>query len=106
MPAQTVCLTSEKGKKTLGHVLKRFREINGWSMDDLVEQIRQETGQSLSKSSISELERGNTEPKWNTLAILAATGYMKNPVTGRRLKTNELFEIACETFEPIHQLLT
>ncbi|MFP4336989.1 MAG: helix-turn-helix domain-containing protein [Halothece sp.] len=95
--SMSVALTTEKGKKTLGLLLKYFREQQGWSLDELAEQIEVKTGYKLSKSTISQLERGNNEPKWNTLAILAATGYLVNPSSGQPLKTAELFEIACES---------
>lgn len=95
-----VCVITEKGRKSLGQVLKHFREAKGWSMDDLFSEIHRVTGFTVSRSAISEIERGNTEPKWNTLAILAATGYMKNPATGKALTTTDLFAIACETLDP------
>ncbi len=100
MSFETVCLITDKGRKCLGQVLKHFRAARGWSMDDLFMEINRVTGCTVSKATISELERGNTEPKWNTLAILAATGYMTHPATGKPLTTTDLFAIACETLAP------
>lgn len=100
MLTQTVCLITDKGRKSLGQVLKHFRTAKRWSMDDLLIEINRVTGFTVSRATISELERGNNEPKWNTLAILAATGYMIHSATGKPLTTTELFAIACETLDP------
>jgi len=106
MSLRAVCITTEKGKKSLGRVLKHFREANGWSIDRLIAEIDDATGYSMSKSAISELERGNTDPKWNTLAIIAGTGYIKDPVTGNPLTTSDLFKIACEDFDVVKLVST
>jgi transcriptional regulator with XRE-family HTH domain len=100
MSVETVCLITDKGRKYLGQVLKHFRTARRWSMDDLLVEINRVTGFTVSRATISELERGNNEPKWNTLAILAATGYMIHPATGKPLSTTDLFAIACETLDP------
>lgn len=100
MLTQTVCLITDKGRKYLGQVLKHFREAQGWSLDDLFIKIHMVTGYTISRSAISQLERGLTDPKWNTLAILAATGYMIHPATLKPLTTTDLFAIACETLDP------
>lgn len=97
MSSNAVCVITEKGKKSLGQVLKYFREAQDWSLDDLFIEIHRVTGYTISRSAISQLERGLTDPKWNTLAILAATGYMIHPATGQPLTTTDLFAIACET---------
>lgn len=100
MSIETVCLITDKGRKYLGQVLKHFRTSRSWSMDDLLSEINRVTGFTVSRATISELERGNNDPKWNTLAILAATGYMIHPATGKPLSTTDLFAIACETLDP------
>lgn len=100
MSVETVCLITDKGRKSLGQVLKYFRTGKGWSMDDLLLEINKKTGFTVSRATISELERGNNEPKWNTLAILAATGYAIHPATGKPLSTTDLFAIACEVIDP------
>lgn len=94
--SSAVCLITERGKKTLGSLLKYFRDEKGWSLDELINEIEEKTGHRLSKSTISQLERGHSDPRWDTLAILSATGYLKNPRSGEVFKPAELFEIACE----------
>lgn len=85
----TVPLITKNGLQNLGKVLKHYREQENWSMDKLTAYIKQKTGCFISKAAISDLERGNTEPKWDTLAILASSGYI--PFT-----VQELFAIASE----------
>lgn len=80
---------TKKGRETLGAVLKHYRNQKGWSMDALVMEISKKTGFCISKSTLSHLERGNTEPQWNTLSILSSTGHI--PFT-----VQELFAIASE----------
>ncbi|MCS6814291.1 MAG: helix-turn-helix domain-containing protein [Cyanobacteria bacterium] len=99
---KAVPIITERGCKSLGQLIKRFREApkpgfpKGWSLDEFVAEIQQETGFTISKSTLSKLERGHSEPKWDTLAILAATGFLVNAKTGEPLTTAQLFEIACE----------
>lgn len=88
----TVPLITKRGLETLGKVLKKHREDNNLSMDKLVAEINVKTGCFISKAAISDLERGNTEPKWDTLAILAASGYVPYTV-------DQLFAIATERLE-------
>lgn len=94
MAMSTLCVITDQGKKSLGRLLRESRIELGLSLDELVEYIRDHTGQTLSKSSLSELERGNVDPKWNTLSTLAASGYLLNG--DKPYTTTELFEIACE----------
>ena len=87
-----VPVINKKGREKLGKVLKFHREALGLSMDKFVAEIEKTTGRSVSKAAISDLERGNTEPKWDTLAILAASGFFPYTV-------EELFAIATEKLE-------
>jgi len=64
-----VPVITKKGREKLGKVLKFHREALALSMDKFVIEIEKTTGRSVSKAAISDLERGNTEPKWDTLAI-------------------------------------
>jgi transcriptional regulator with XRE-family HTH domain len=95
MLSRKVNTITENGKKALGTVLKYFREKKGWSMDDLIIEVNKVTGYKVSKSTISQLERGNADPKWNTLAVLAAAEFITDK-EGHFLNTNDLFAIACE----------
>jgi transcriptional regulator with XRE-family HTH domain len=85
----TVPLITKNGLDALGKVLKHYRTVHNFSMDKLVAYINEKTGCFISKAAISDLERGNTEPKWDTLAILAASGYLPYTV-------DQLFAIATE----------
>jgi transcriptional regulator with XRE-family HTH domain len=96
MPEQIVYLMTERGKKDLGELLKLSREALGMSLDDLMIHIANATGHRLSKSAISDLENGKTDPRWNTLAIIAAAKHALDPVTGRPLSPPDMFNIACE----------
>ena len=86
-----------KGKQLLGKLLKESRESLGLSLDGLVLRVKEQTGRTPSKSTISGLERGNAKPEWDTLSILAATRYIVNKETGLPYATAELFEIACQS---------
>lgn len=99
MTAATILLTTEQGRKNLGSLLKYFRERKKWSLDDIYAEILAKTGHSISKSALSALERGNSEPRWNTLSILSASGIYFNPQTGKPFTTSEFFEIACEKLQ-------
>ncbi|WP_019500866.1 helix-turn-helix domain-containing protein [Pseudanabaena sp. PCC 6802] len=90
-------ITTE-GKRLLGKLLKESREGLGLSLDNLVLLIEKQTGRTLSKSTISGLERGNAKPEWDTLSILASARYIKKE-TGSPYATAELFEIACQSQE-------
>jgi len=87
---------TEYGKRALGELVRSSREQIGWTLDDLVVELRKATGQKLSKTAISNLERGYSTPAWDTLAMLAAVGYIKDPATRTPLTPHDLFDIACE----------
>lgn len=91
-------LITEEGKKALGSLLKSCRDGLDLSLDRMIIYIAEKTGHSLSKSAISDLENGKTDPKWNTLAIISAAGYVTHPQTGVPLTPSEMFEIACGSF--------
>lgn len=74
-------------------------------MEDLILQVNRVTGYKVSKSTISQLERGNADPKWNTLAVLAAAEFIKDK-KGNFLTTNDLFAIACEEINPYINLIS
>lgn len=92
----TIPLLTEQGKKNLGELLKYCRIRKKWSLDEMRQEIELLTGHPVSKSALSFLERGLTDPKWNTLSILASSGIYINPQTGRAFTPTELFEVACE----------
>lgn len=95
MSSSDINLITDEGRKLLGSLMKAAREELGMSIDSILVYIAKATNHSLSKSAISDLENGKTEPKWNTLAIISAAGYVKNPETGEPYSTSELFRLAC-----------
>lgn len=96
----TVPLITKQGRELLGQTILAARKSKGWSIDDLVNHISTATGHKISKGTISSLERGNQKPDWDTLAILASTGFIKNPSSGRPYTPSDLFRIASEQISP------
>jgi transcriptional regulator with XRE-family HTH domain len=88
-------LITKPGCRNLGALLEKGRRARGWSLDTLVDFIQNTTGETLSKAALSTLERGTVEPKFNTLAIIAAAGYVVNP-EGIPYSLQDLWLIACE----------
>jgi transcriptional regulator with XRE-family HTH domain len=94
----------------LGYFLRLCRDMSNISLDVFLAEITYATGQNISKSTLSELERGNSAPKWDTLSILASSCLFKDLKTDQPLTTTQLFEIACQSFDPfygdMYQILT
>ncbi len=95
-----MCITTEAGKKILGTIAKSAREDMGWSLRDVARELTERTGFKISPGAISDLEGGDREPQWNTLAKLVTLGYIKNPRTGDPYQVSDLFKIACEALDP------
>lgn len=89
-------LITEYGKRLLGEVLKESREREGWSLDDLVYEIKSRTGCKLSKSALHNLERGYSSPTWDTLAILSDVGYVQ--INGAAIDAHVMLDIASERY--------
>lgn len=96
--AINIPLLTPNGLKRLGKLLETSRLTRDWSLDRLVVEVHNRTGQMVTKSAISNLERGNVEPKWNTLALLSTAGYITKS-SGEPYSTSELFAIASEQLE-------
>lgn len=97
--AAMAALVTDNGKRILGSYLKRCRELRGWSLDQLIKRVEEVTGHRLGKSTISSLERGHTQPTWDTLSLLADVGYARLP-NGHPLSVYQMFDIACELLSP------
>jgi transcriptional regulator with XRE-family HTH domain len=81
----------------LAQVDRKALNRKGISLDKLVEVIRVRTGgYEITKSNLSELERGNNSPMWDTMSILAAAEILRHPQTGDAYETEDYFAIACE----------
>lgn len=90
-------LWTEKGLKELGRLIKQSREAKGWSLRDLEEHLRTHIGY-VSNSTLSGLERANHEPKWNTLAIIAAAQFCLK-ADGTPYTVDEFSDIASECYQ-------
>ena len=101
-----VCIITESGRRTLGLFIRDFRQSpkegypDGWSLREMSSQIKQLTGFTITESTLSAIERGNNNPQWNTLAVLAATGFLKKPL-GDPYNTADLFRICCDQLNPV-----
>ncbi len=88
-------LLIEEGLKKLGKIHLDARTRLGYSIEDMRGYILERTGKTIAKSTISNIEKGHNDPKWDTLAIISAAGYLINPATNRPYTTHQLFQIAC-----------
>ena len=88
-----VPLITENGIKELGKLIKYWRNFHGWSMDRLCEEAAKRHLE-VSKSSISNIERGNGEPKYNTLAKLISINFIGIP--GDDISIMLLYEVLTE----------
>lgn len=81
MASQTA---GRQGWAALGRLLKESRESKGWSIRDLIEKFSELDADvpRVSVSAISNIERGNVEPKVSTLLALIDFEYIKDPETG------------------------
>ena len=93
-------LFTENGRRVLGQLIRSCREQKGWSLDDLVFQIRVATGHKISKTTISNLERGSSSPSWDTLALLASAEYIHLYSSAELIDAHAMIDIACEAVDP------
>jgi len=89
---------TETGLKALGRLFKEQRERMDQSLDSIAALIEERTGQPFTKKNLSNLERASGEPKWRTLAIIAAAEIFTDPVTGRPISASDMADIAAETY--------
>lgn len=97
-------LWTKKGLQDLGALIKRSRLHLGQSQGksklsqrDLEEYIYERTGCRVHNTTLSGIERASQEPSWNTIAILAAAGFIVHE-DGTPYSAEELSAIASETF--------
>lgn len=91
---------TKRGLEALGEVLREARKARGWSQRDLSQFVYQQTGHKISDRSIGNLENNTGEPKYNTVAVLAASGFVINPGTGKPFTEDDFINIACEMLDP------
>lgn len=88
-------LWTRKGLQALGDLMLAARERLKLSQRGVSALIEERTDCYVSDKSLSDIERGNKEPKWNTLAIIAAAEFVLKP-DGKPYTVEELSAIACE----------
>lgn len=91
---------TKRGLEALGEILREARKARGWSQRDLSQFVYQQTGHKVSDRSIGNLENNTGEPKYNTVALIAAAGFVINPATGRPFTEDDFINIACEVIDP------
>ena len=79
---------TREGLISLGQMLKHYRTQADLSMRDVAKLAQIQTGHTMAASTVSCLERGNTQPTPQTLSILVRCGYIPYTV-------EQLVAIAC-----------
>jgi transcriptional regulator with XRE-family HTH domain len=79
---------TQDGLSNLGKMLRYYRTQADLSLRDVAKLAHIQTGHTMAASTISCLERGNTQPTPQTLAILVQCGYIPYGV-------EQLVAIAC-----------
>lgn len=87
-------LTTEAGLKLLGEVIERSR--GEMSLRDTAKYITAATGYTIGWTTLGDVERARRKVSYDTLAIVAAAGYVKHPRTGKILTVEDFFDIAAE----------
>ncbi|HLO87988.1 MAG TPA: hypothetical protein VK203_23705 [Nostocaceae cyanobacterium] len=90
---------TEKGLSDLGRRYREQRQSKGYSIDDVVEIIRQKTGKYVSARAIGNIEGCKTEkPNFNTIVALAASEIITDQ-HGKPLSIYDFIDIASETYK-------
>lgn len=87
-------LWTKAGLLQLGELIKRSREEKGLTLRSLADYIEENTGHEVGYSSLGRVERGEGSTTWNTLAIIAAAGFILHE-DGTPYTVEELSAIAC-----------
>lgn len=93
---------TNRGIKILGTVVKKAREERGWTVRD-IEKLTGELYQgryTISRGTMSDLERGIRIPAHNTVVVLAKLKFVLHPVTNQPFTEDELSDIAAEVLDP------
>ncbi|WP_181256801.1 helix-turn-helix domain-containing protein [Merismopedia glauca] len=108
MGKMPVCATSQNptglwtraGLERLGKIVAQARNARGWSQREAIRLIAEKTGRTISDKTLSNLENGVGEPKYSTLAIVAAAELVRDAETGRVLTVHDFCDIASEEWIP------
>lgn len=86
---------TERGLKKLGQIIRISRENQRLSLDEMADIVLRRTGRSISKKTLGNIENGVGEPKYNTLAIIAAVKIVVDG-QGKYLSIEDFMDIASE----------
>ncbi|MBD2364477.1 hypothetical protein H6G36_25445 [Anabaena minutissima FACHB-250] len=86
---------TKDGLTALGRLIRLSRENQQLTLMDAVALIKQKTGQSVGFRTLASVETSVGEPKYNTLAAIAAAGFVK--ADGRTLDIFDFIAIASES---------
>lgn len=92
-------LWTKEGLATLGRLIREKREAKGLTLSDAAELVRQATQIRLSKKTIGNVENNAGIPSYNTIAAIAAAGFVTD-ADGRRYTEDDFIDIACEIINP------
>lgn len=96
---------TQRGLRFLGSLIRQAREKNGWSLEDLSRHIYQATGEKPAKKTLGNLENGVGEPKYNTIAAVAALRFVVDPEE-KPLTEFDFIDIASEFPSTIFKKMT
>jgi transcriptional regulator with XRE-family HTH domain len=84
----------------LGKIVAQARNARGLSQREAIRFIAEKTGRTIADKTLSNLENGVGEPKYSTLAIVAAAELVRNAQTKKALTVRDFCEIAAEEWIP------
>lgn len=85
-------LTTEAGLKALGEVIEQSR--GEMSLRNAAKYITAATGYTIGWTTLGDVEKARRKVSYDTLAIVAAAGYVKHPRTGEVLTVEDFMDIA------------
>ncbi|ALF55739.1 hypothetical protein ACX27_27425 [Nostoc piscinale CENA21] len=87
---------TKAGLIRLGEIIRHSREAKGLNLRDAACIISAQTGIEVAHNTLGMIERGVSEPKYNTLAAIAAAEFVE--LGDRTLNIYDFIDIASETF--------
>lgn len=94
-PNRAIKIWTKAGLTVLGEVIRRSREEKGLNLRDAACLICATTPVSVAYSTLGSIEKAANEPKYNTLAAIAASGLVER--NGKILNIYDFIEIASES---------
>ncbi len=88
---------TKAGLSDLGALIRSSRESKHLPLRNAAQLISQNAGVEISYRTLASVENASGEPKFNTLAAIAAAEFVE--IDGRKLNIFDFIAIASETFE-------